>query len=232
MRKCSLVQRIGQNQTERIGRNMIGVNNLRNNCIYASIIHALMLVRYPELDYEQSWDDNNYSIVCNGARVTFSFRKADFCVIAFRCNEYSIVDNCKLKENFSEELYDFAMSEALQYLLENKNGYIKPCISGMICLYNSKLIQYPSNSISQLYSSVLLVKCLFDSYDSVAKYLSEYYEMDKRQMEYAYHIYKEFVSQNGARMFVRACELKNMIGGDDIDLCIDSLAEIGIFVVN
>lgn len=103
---------------------MTDVNIMRNNCIFAAIIHALMLAEYPELAYEQSWDGSNYSIVCDGNRITFSFGKA-----------------------------------------------------------------------------------------------------------YAYCLFETFISQNGEKMFVKSCELRSRIGGGCIDLCIDSLAEMSIFLL-
>lgn len=67
-------------------------NNLWSGCILASIAHAIMVAHYPELSYEHSWDEDNYSIVDDsGGRGTITF-KENYFVGAFRNDNFLRTD--------------------------------------------------------------------------------------------------------------------------------------------
>ena len=109
------------------------INQLWNGCILASIAHAIMVAHYPELSYEQSWDGYNYNIQDSaGIKGTITFTN-NICVAAFR-NDNSIRASINIKNainyfNFApDSIINIALSETLEYLLDNVNGQVCPLV--------------------------------------------------------------------------------------------------------
>lgn len=106
---------------------------LWNGCILAGIAHAIMVGENPMMANEQSWDGLNYSVQdSSGQRGTVSFND-EYCVAAFRNdNSRRIRDLLDIKQYFEgadESVIQLANEEALQYLLDEVDGEIKPVIT-------------------------------------------------------------------------------------------------------
>ena len=106
---------------------------LWNGCLLAGIAHAIMVGEYPMMANEQSWDGFNYSVQdSSGQRGTVSFKEG-CCVAAFRNdNSQRINDSIEIKQYFEGAdvpIIQLANEEALQYLLDEVNGEVKPVIT-------------------------------------------------------------------------------------------------------
>ena len=86
---------------------------------------------YPELNYEHSWDGINYSMNdSQGCRATITFH-ADYIIAVFQ-DIHKVdwnIDALNFFDGASEEIIQIANNEALQYVLEDVEGAIKPVIS-------------------------------------------------------------------------------------------------------
>lgn len=207
----------------------ITVNELKNNCIFASLIHALMTMQFPELSYEQSWDDENYSIVCGDGRFTISFDE-DNCVGAFRCCGCGDMDADRILLQVPSEIAEIAKTETFQYLLDDINGVVIPSISGMFYIFNENLIMIPHSAIHQLNDVIPLSRCLFEGMSSITNYLVQYYDMNSRQMEYVYGIFTRILDNQFKEINIAVSEIRAVFGGDGITECIDSFREMGISI--
>lgn len=106
---------------------------LWDGCLLAGIAHAIMVGEYPIMANEHSWDGLNYSVQdSSGQRGTVSF-KDDCCVAAFRNdNSKRMSDSIDIKKYFKGAdalIVQLANEEALQYLLDEVNGEVKPVIT-------------------------------------------------------------------------------------------------------
>lgn len=106
--------------------------DLYKGCLIASLAHAIMVARYPDLSYEQSWDSFNYSVQdAEGGRGTITFKNG-LCFGAFRVDRL-------IRESLNDEtifgllpieLQQIAQHETLQYmLLDNELGQVKPVVT-------------------------------------------------------------------------------------------------------
>ena len=78
-------------------------SDLYNGCLIGAIAHAIVVGKYPELAYEQSWDGISYNLVGdNGVRGTVTF-DGDICVAAFRNEKYVNNNRAENVMKFFEE---------------------------------------------------------------------------------------------------------------------------------
>lgn len=109
----------------------INPNKLYKGCILAAIVHAVTVGEYPELNYEHSWDGMNYCMNdSQGSRATITFH-SEYIIAVFQ--DLSKIDKSKSAYDYfagaPNNILKIANEEALQYVLENINGEIKPIIT-------------------------------------------------------------------------------------------------------
>lgn len=151
----------------------------------SSIAHAVMTNVYPELDYEQSWDLMNYSIVSDNERFTISFSEC-FCVGVVKKHDGFLYqgENVEkiLMRDFPEYIVKFAKNEALQYLLEEIDGKVTYCATG--AFWSDENTTY----FSKVCESEMLL-CTFLHTDKLFEYLVKYYDMDLKAKELVLELY-------------------------------------------
>lgn len=210
--------------------------HLKKGCLLASLAHAIMVAYYPELANEHSWDGINYNIQDSaGTRGTVTFH-LEYCVAAFRkdkSNRLNSVDKIKeAKEYFkgaSNEIVKLAETEALQYLLENVDGRIKPIITTAFWGTGERI--FTTDSFEDMYENgvFLLQRQIMDFNDAIESW-GEYYNMSSQQCELLKTIFKRKSAELDREIILTTSEIE-MIGTDDPDALEESknsFQEIGI----
>lgn len=203
---------------------------LLRGCIRSSVAHAIMVNRYPELSYEQSWDGNNYSAQDGcGRRGTITFLN-DCCVGAVRNDMgqqilgFDEID--KYMCDFPDVIQTAAKTEALQYLLV-KAGI--PSVTSLFWCGASRL--YVCKGCEKNFcEDVSLFKTCFLPLETATKALVEYYNMDNA----AYCLFCWLIEQKGdnlSKRIVLSAEHKKMFPGIGMnDACVEALSELNIFI--
>lgn len=111
----------------------IGINpqKLYNGCIFMAVAHAVTVGEYSELNYEHSWDGINYCMNnSRGCHGTITFGKRHI-VAVFQDISVKVPyqDAMNYFKGAPEAIVELAKTEALQYVLENIDGEIKPYIT-------------------------------------------------------------------------------------------------------
>lgn len=205
-------------------------DQLWQGCILASIAHAIMLCKFPELDYEHSWDGNNYSTNNgSGCRATITFDQK-YTIAVFQDSSLKI-NNKNVKKYLdisNKELMNIAESEALQYVLEDVEGFIKPCISA--AFWGIDNILYSFYDFKYLYEKgVYIISNQMSTFKKSLDYWEEYYDMNKSQMELANKIFDLRV--NTEDCIILSKEDKSVLlsnGGKINEECIESFKELNI----
>ena len=202
-------------------------------CLIASIMHAIMINKYPELAYEQSWDGANYSIQnSSGLRSTITFC-SDFCVGAIRNDNYAFSgDKCRIQEylnGFPSSVIQKANEETLQYLLVDKDGVVKPCVTSVFWADDASLY-FEKRFIDNIKRDFILLKdILLPEKEAISKW-RYYYEMDSASMQLFYDIYSSKVNDFSSKLVLSKEQIK-LIPGDFINFaCVESLQELDVFV--
>lgn len=166
---------------------------LWNGCILAGIAHAIMVGEYPMMANEQSWDELNYSVQDSaGQRGTVSF-KDDCCVAVFR-NDNSkrmsdSIDVMQYFEGADERIIQLANEEALQYLLDEVDGKVKPVITtafwGRENLITNDLIEV------MLENGVNLLKAQVCEIPVAVQYWKDIYQMNDNQVKMMLSLYEK-----------------------------------------
>lgn len=116
---------------------MTDISQLYDNCVYASIAHALYVLREPFFAAERSWDGMNYSYNSfSGTYGTISFDlAAGIAAGAFRDDHSPLVERYpefKAAELFvqaPENVRRLAENEAIQYLFDERGGVTQPMVT-------------------------------------------------------------------------------------------------------
>lgn len=126
---------------------MADISMLYDNCVYASIAHALYVLREPFFAAERSWDGMNYSYNSfSGTYGTISFDlAAGIAAGAFRDDHSPLVERYpefKAVELFAqapENVRRLAENDAIQYLFDERDGVTQPmataafwCVGGEV----------------------------------------------------------------------------------------------------
>lgn len=201
--------------------------SLRNGCILASIAHAIMVLDYPQLDYEQSWDGNNYSIQDGeGCRGTISFASS-FCVGAFRNDKNPPISYSKYLENIPTNVKLLAESDALQYLLENLNNNVVPVVTHMFW-GNETMVTIENNSDELDKLGLNLVLPLVMNYISAIEYWGNYYEMANEKITLLEELYKQKIINYDNKIVLTPNQIYLLGDTNNAVECKLSFAEIGI----
>ena len=194
-------------------------SDLYDGCLIGAIAHAIVVGKYPELAYEQSWDGINYNLVGdNGIRGTLTF-DGDICVGVFRNEKYvnnnSIENAMKFFEEAPENIKNIAEKESLLYLLEMVNGKKIPVITAAFWSDGEEMVtpflgeEIFLNSISIIEKQILPIE------ESILRW-KEYYEMEEEEIELLKIIYDKIKKKSGEKIVLTKDEIK-MLGELDED---------------
>lgn len=206
---------------------------LFSGCLLSSIAHAIMTNRYPLLSFEQSWDGNNFSKQTNDSRMTVSFEE-DFCVGAIRCNHLprwygdDIYHSLK-KIQSPNEVLSLLNREALEYMLDYKDGIVMPVVSSIFWCNHERLFLIPSNQkVAYEDYSILFVYAL--SLEEQFTYWKDYYDMDDRHTKLLRILFEKKLLHGHSVVYLTDFE-KDMLPGFGVNQeCVESLAELNFFV--
>lgn len=202
---------------------------LYQGCLFAAIIHAILVGEYPELNYEHSWDGLNYSMNNScGCRATITFHP-QYIVAVFQ--DYSRVIPGKNAYEYlcgmPEDILKLTQTEALQYVLRNENGEIEPVITAAFWGTWEEL------SSSQTWSDIwenggyILENQLLPHQQSFMRW-DDYYGLSDGQMKLAQSLLDRRLADAGAPILLSPQEAGNLYG--DIEECAASLQELNIFL--
>lgn len=207
----------------------INPTDLYHGCLFAAIVHAIMVGEYPELNYEHSWDGFNYSMNnSQGCRGTVTFHP-QYIAAVFQDNSKIIPD-----KDAYDYLYDMpdnilrvAESEALQYVLENMDGEIKPVITSAFWGTWEELTGSQGWDDIWENGAHILENQLLPRQQSLTRW-DDYYGLTSGQMELAESLLDRKIKSAGGSIILTPAEAKHLYG--DIEECAVSLQELDIFL--
>lgn len=197
--------------------------------MFAAIIHAVTAGEYPELNYEHSWDGFNYSMNNScGCRATITFHPR-YIVAVFR-DDSKIIPGKNAYDylcGMPEDILKIAQAEALQYVLEDMGGEIRPVITAAFWGTWDEL------SGSQAWSDIwqnggyILENQLLPRPQSLTCW-DDYYGLTDGQMGLAQSLLERRIADAGTPIFLSPQEAGNLHG--DLGECAASLQELNIFL--
>lgn len=205
---------------------------LLRNCLISSIAHAIMSNVYPELAYEQSWDNNNYSFQDgSGLRGTFTFRPY-YCIGAIRndslktiCGELSIR---KMINTFPADVINTAFSETLRYLLIDDNGTVVPEITSIFWC-NNRRIFYEEVSVGYVKQDFEQLPMFFiDEYQVIESWV-DYYDMNSDSIDLLKLLLEKKMKNFNQRITLDILQRQLIPGGKIHKECKISLEELHIY---
>lgn len=184
-----------------------------------------MVIKYPQLDFEQSWDGNNYSLndgqECRG---TISFSSL-YCIGAFRNDKKRPISFIEFLKNTPDEIIKLAEAEALQYLLENLNGQPVPVVTYLFW-GNESMLTVETNKLEEF--GLGLIAPLIMNYNSAIEYWINYYDMDNNKIVLLEELFTEKVRDYNKRIILTHKHIHLLGDIYDSDICKSSFSEIGI----
>lgn len=206
---------------------------LLSGCLLSSIAHGIMTNVHPELDYEQSWDGCNFSAIDDhGRRGTITFTDGA-CVGAIRDDHGTIIRGLdSIREyagNPPSKIWRLAENEALQYLLDEYDCEVIPCVTTFFWCDNKGIhIGRAGKQNFQEDMSLFRVCCL--PFGAAVGALQKYYDMDEVTVGLLVDLFEQ---KNNC--LAKAIDLtekqKSLLPGNNIyRACVESLAELKIFV--
>ena len=168
-----------------------------------------------------------------GIRGVISFAEGEYiCAIQNNeeCDESIEQHVPEILSGANAKIMNLAKEEALQYMLVNYNGKSVPFITS--AFWGSGDTNYSNQSEEQLIkSSEKTIMPFLYSEDDAKKYWKNYYEMTDEQIELAEDIYQRRISVSG-RLNLSINEVNKLKEWfDDIDECIESFQELGIYLL-
>lgn len=205
--------------------------DLYQGCLFAAIIHAILVGEYPELNYEHSWDGYNYSMNNScGCRATITFHPR-YIVAVFQDHSRDIPSpnayNCL--QSMPEDILGLAQAETLQYVLEDVDGEIKPVITTAFWGTWEELSSCQNWSDIWENGGYILKNQLLPRRQSLTRW-DEYYGLTDGQMYLALSLLDRKLANAKTPVFLSPQEAGNLYG--DITECAVSLRELNIFLPN
>ena len=201
---------------------------LYEGCVFAAIIHAVTVGEYPEFNYEHSWDGINYSMNdSQGCRATITFHP-NYVIAVFQ-------DMSKFNSHMAaydyltdmpDEILKVAESEALQYVLQDIDGEIKPVITAAFWGTWEELFS------NQTWESILenggfiLEKQLLNHNEALAQW-DDYYGLNNEQMDLIESLFERKMKNSGKEIHLLPGQMSCLYG--DVEECIESLRELNIY---
>lgn len=205
----------------------INPNQLYKGCIQASITHAVAVGMYPELNYEHSWDGINYSMNdSQGCRATITFHN-EYIIAVFQDNEKMDwnIDALAFFNGASKEIIEIAQNEALQYVLEEVDGVVKPVVTAAFWGTWDRL-----NSV-QSFDDIIkngghIIRLQLLPYNDAMNEWRDYYDLDSKQISLIQKLFDAKISSNDDEIILHDEEMKILYG--DLEECLISLGELNI----
>ncbi|MBR5137076.1 MAG: hypothetical protein IKV30_03540 [Clostridia bacterium] len=202
------------------------------NSLIASISHAIMTNKYPELSYEQSWDGMNLSLNnSEGVKGTITFTK-ECCVVAIR-NDKSrkVLSGRKLQKalkKMPDHVQETATEETLQYLLVEGRKGKAPCVTSILWIDSEGIHLIKGLASKDIKAELQLLEGILLTDDKVTEYWKKYYEMDDAAVDLLMQLYEHKKDDFGAEITLTK-EQQDIISEDAIcEECKESLAELNI----
>lgn len=207
----------------------INPKELYQGCMFAAIIHAVLVGEYPELNYEHSWDGFNYCMNnSQGCRAIITFHPQ--CVIA-------VFQDVK-KINLNKNVYDYingmpkdilkiAEEEALLYVLDNINGETKPVITAAFWGTWDELFSNQSWDDIWENGGYIINNQLLSHQDSFVQW-DDYYGLSDGQMNLVESLFERKIIKGETEIHLTPEEMKNLYG--KIEECEESLRELNILL--
>ncbi len=206
----------------------INPKELYEGCVFAAIIHAVTVGEFPELNYEHSWDGLNYSMNnSQGCRATITFHPQYIIAVFQDISKWNPhMTAYDYLTDMPDDILKIAESEALQYVLENINGEIRPAITAAFWGSWSELFS------SQTWDEILenggfiLKEQLSDHSEAFALW-DDYYGLNNEQMNLIESLFERKMKNDEKEIYLQPEEMDYLYG--DVGECIESLAELKIY---
>lgn len=212
---------------------MIDNDLLYKNCIYSSIAHAVYVLKEPLFSYEQSWDENNFSIHYGTTRGTISFdlqkkiavgvfRDENSSYLKFYPGHIRAIDFLK---NAPEYVKEYASNEAMMYLYDNIGDYTGPVITATFWIKDN-MIEFGENEISFLKHGGSILEILIAEEIDLKDYWKKQYDLSESENNLVNIIFKAFL-QNNTEVILDS-DLKKIKKEKGYMEMVNSLKEIGM----
>lgn len=206
----------------------INPKHLYEGCIQAAVTHAIAVGMYPELNCEHSWDGINYCMNdSQGCRATITFHNK-YIIAVFQAVDKvdRNIDALDFFDGAPEEIIELAKNEALQYVLADVDGIVKPVVTAAFWGTWDKL-----NSVQSFDSIVkngghIIHSQLLPYNDAMDKW-RDYYGLDAKQISLIQRLFNAKIGSNDESFILHDDEIKLLYG--DLDECLISLGELNIF---
>jgi len=204
---------------------------LYQGCIQAAVAHAVAVGMYPELNYEHSWDGINYCINdSGGCKAAITFHK-EYIVAVFQDihSADKALDALSFFDGASREIISLAKNEALQYMLEDVEGLIKPVITAAFWGTWSRL--YSTGNLNDIIENGgHIIDFQLQSYGDAMDAWRDYYDLDERQVALARWLFERKIHSNGKTIELCDDEIQLLYG--DVEECLISLGELNFIKMN
>ena len=197
-----------------------------SKCLYASIVHAVMIGKYNMLSDEIAWDGNNYLFQnMSGVKGVIAFSDDAFaCGIQKADGPFLDIDACT--DSASEKVKKMAYEEVYPYLLlENDNGEDVVSVSSFFHGDDKDIISCSSEPVFMSNCDNIFLPYLY-GFDDMRSYWNDYYESTDEQRQLIDTLYHKKV-EKGERLLDEELEIK-LRGwfGDNWENCRNALLEI------
>ena len=198
---------------------------LYEGCIQAAITHAVAVGMYPELNYEHSWDGMNYCMNdSQGCRATITFHSKYIIAVFQDIQKVDWnVDTMAYFEEAEDDIIKIAKEEALQYVLENVDGVVKPVITAAFWGTWEQLDSMQSFDEIFENGGYILEKQL-RPYNKAAELWKEDYDLDEKQIDLVRVLYDKKINSGGEKIRLLDDEIQSLYG--EIEECFVSLEEL------
>lgn len=206
-----------------------------NNCIFISIINAVMTLENPDFCSFHSWNGNNYSTNdWEGTRATVSFYK-DGCVAACRDEKSKRLNSYKEAEfylkDMPQHIYAIASNDTFQYLLDQVEDKVLPLITSAFWIIDDALHSIDNQTDMMENGMHILDIQLFANTPEILKNCIEDYDMTTIQADFSKHLFDLKIMSIDSPIYISAKDFPNIfIGSQDFSEGIESFNEIGIII--
>lgn len=206
----------------------INPKQLYEGCIEAAVTHAVAVGMYPELNYEHSWDGINYCMNdSQGCRATITFHNK-YIIAVFQDIEKVDwnIDALTFFDGASKEVIEMARNEALQYVLDEVDGVVKPVVTAAFWGTWDRLNSVQSfEDIIQNGGHIIHSQLL--PYNDAMNEWRDYYDLDSKQISLIQKLFDAKINSSDDKIILHDDEIKNLYG--DLEECLTSLGELNIF---
>ena len=198
---------------------------LYEGCIQAAITHAVAVGMYPELNYEHSWDGMNYCMNdSQGCRATITFHYKYIIAVFQDIQKVDWdVDAMAYFKEAEDDIVKIAKEEALQYVLENVEGTVRPVITAAFWGTWEQLNSMQSFDEIFENGGYILEKQLCP-YNKAAELWKEDYDLDEKQTDLVRVLYDKKINSGGEKIRLLDDEIQSLYG--EIEECFVSLEEL------